>query len=119
MPNKLPLDRHDTPLEFYLENLVEFSEPLPTIEQVKDAIVAFCPFDPRTGNLLAGNSTSSLRVLKRILYLPYYPEALGLINNPFFVAMCLIKLEEYLQRHKVSFVPFACTKNNDDFSSLI
>lgn len=96
------MDQYDTPLEFYLGNAKRFSEALPTMDEVKAATLAFCPFDPITGNLLAKESFSSLRVLTRILYLPYYPEILGLANTPLFVAKCLMEIDKYLEDHNVS-----------------
>lgn len=97
------MDPYDKKLELYLDTLERSPQPIPTIEEIKAAVVAFCPFDPRTGNMLAEKSDSSLCVLTRILYLPYYPKMLGIINNQFFVAKCLLGIENYLQHHKASF----------------
>lgn len=104
MPNNPLTDPRNLPLDLYLEDIELFSQPFPTHDEVKAAIHTFCPFDPKTGDMLAKKSESSLHVLTRILYVPFYPELLGLLNTPIFVAKCLMDIEEYLQRHKVNFV---------------
>lgn len=96
------MDQPNLPLDTYLENLERYSEGIPTVDEVKAAIHAFCPLDTRTGEMIAEASVCNLYVLTRILYLPLYSELLTLLTAPIFVAKCLMDLERYLQTHKVT-----------------
>ncbi|KAF8600531.1 hypothetical protein BDV93DRAFT_525410 [Ceratobasidium sp. AG-I] len=89
------------PLSLYIDEPSQFSEPPPTLDAVKSAISAFCPFDRDTGKITAQDSTTSLDVLAKILHLPYYPRHLGLLDNPLFIPVCFYLLEDYLQHHKI------------------
>ncbi|KAF8596842.1 hypothetical protein BDV93DRAFT_562873 [Ceratobasidium sp. AG-I] len=101
MSNELSVDQHDVPLELYLSNIKRFAGSFPTFAEVEAAILAFCPLNPVTGDILAKQSVSNLRVLTTLLYMPFYPELLGILATPLFVAKCLVDIEEYLQRHKL------------------
>ncbi|KAF8596844.1 hypothetical protein BDV93DRAFT_610640 [Ceratobasidium sp. AG-I] len=101
MQNELIPYQHDISSYLYVGDVKRFSESVPTHDEVKVAINAFCPFDPVTGDMLAKKSISSLHVLNKILYLPFYPDLLGLLTTPIFVAKCLMDIEKYLERHKL------------------
>lgn len=101
MLNEMLMDKHDMRLDLYLGNIERFTGSFPTHDEVEAAMHAFCPLDPITEDILAKKSVSSLSVLTKILYIPYYPDLLGLLAAPTFLAKCLMDIEEYLRSYKV------------------
>lgn len=102
MQNSQPAVQYMAPLDMYLDTPDVFSAPFPTLEEVESAIFAFCPYDRKTATMPKNkNSAPSIHNLTRILYLPYYPYHLGLLDIPLFIPVCFCLIEDYLQHYKV------------------
>ncbi|KAF8600523.1 hypothetical protein BDV93DRAFT_264467 [Ceratobasidium sp. AG-I] len=102
MQNLQPALQYLAPLDLYLDTPSLFSDPFPTLEQVKSAIYAFCPYNHETATMDTNKSSAaSIHNLTRILYLSYYPSHFGLLNIPLFIPVCFYAIEDYLRRHKM------------------